>query len=147
VLIAQAVAAALTDQHAHYQGSTGDLLSDGLLCAGLVLVLPGLHRLGATLAPRFGLAAVLGQGAVAISIAATVAVGHEALDVVYIIGAAALLIGSIAIAARAWYSQYRVAVALPMAIVAAFALADAGGAILLGLIWLALGARLTQTSG
>lgn len=147
VLIGQAVAATLTDQNTSYRGSTGDVLADALLGAGLLLVLPGLQRLGATLPTRLGTLAVVGQAAIVVAIAATIAAGREALDIVYVVGAAALIVGSTGLAITSLRSRvagWRPAIGLPIATVAALALTDAGGAVLLGLLWLLLGSDLTR---
>jgi hypothetical protein len=144
ILVAQAIAAAVTEQSSRYSGTTGDVLSDGLLAAGLLLALGGLELARRTLAPSTGALAIAGQAAIVVAIAATVVAGREVLDAVYIIGAVAWLVGSIGIAFAAWRSadrRWRPAVALPIAALAALGLADVGGPVLLGLIWLVLGTR------
>lgn len=146
VLVAQGVAAAATEQNTKYAGSTGDALSDGLLAAGLLLTLGGLEALRRGLSRRMAAAAMVGQVALLISILATVAAGREALDAVFVAGAVAWLVGLIGIAIAAARSRerlWRAAIALPLAGLAALAFQDAGGAALLGLVWLVLSARST----
>ncbi len=144
VLVAQGVAAAATEQNTTYAGSTGDVLSDGLLAAGLLLTLVGLDALRRALSQRMAALAMVGQVALLISILATVAAGREALDAVFVAGTLAWLIGLIGVAivaARSPERFWRATIALPLAGLAALALQDAGGAALLGLVWLVLGAR------
>ena len=82
-----------------------------------------------------------------------VAIAHhrcrtEALDAVYLAGTVGWLIGSIGIAVaagRSGDSRWRPALALPLAGLIALGLADAGGAALLGLVWVLLGAALRRT--
>lgn len=146
VLVAQGVAAAATEQNTKYAGSTGDALSDGLLAAGLLLTLAGLDALRRALSRRMAAAAIVGQVALLISILATVAAGHEALDAVFVAGTLVWLVGLIAIAIAAARSRQRIwraAIALPLAGLAALAFQDAGGGALLGLVWLVLSARST----
>lgn len=145
LLVVQAVAAAATEQSEKYAGSTGDVLSDGLLAAGLLLTLAGLEALRRALSARMGALAIAGQLALVISVVATMAAGGEALDVVFVIGTLAWLIGLIGIAVVAGRSgdrHWRPALALPLAGIAALGLADSGGVVLLGLVWLVLAARL-----
>jgi hypothetical protein len=147
VLLAQGVAAATSEQHDRYAGSTGDLLSDGLLGAGLLLTLAGLERLRRRLSPRMAGLAIAGQVALVVSTLATVAAGHEVLDAVFIGGTLAWIAGlaGVAIAAaRTRERMWRPAVALPLVGLVALAFADAGGAALLGLVWLVLGTRAAQ---
>lgn len=142
VLAAQAVAAAVTDQSGKYSATTGDVLSDALLGAGLLISLAGLEALRRALAPRMGAVAIAGQAAIVVAIGATIAAGHEALNVVYVVGAVAWLIGLIGIAVTAGRSgdtRWRPAMALPLVGFVALGLADAGGAVLLGIVWLILG--------
>lgn len=144
VLVAQGVAAAATEQNTKYAGSTGDALADGLLAAGLLLTLAGLEALRRALSPRIAALAIVGQVALMISILATMAAGHEALDAVFVAGAVAWLVGLIGIAinaARPRERPWRATIALPLAGLAALAFHDAGGGALLGLVWLVLGAR------
>lgn len=145
LLVAQAIATAATEQNEKYAGSTGDVLSDGLLAAGLLLTLAGLEALRRTLSARMGALAIGGQLALLISIVATMAAGREALDIVFVIGALAWLVGLIGIAVTAGRSgdrNWRPALPLPLAAIAALGFADAGGAVLLALVWLALAVRL-----
>ena len=147
LLIAQAVAAAFTEQSASYSGTTGDALSDVLLGTGLILTLAGQEGLRRTLAPRSGALAMAGQTALVIAIAATVAGGRELLDPVYIVGAICLFAGSIGqavAAARSRDPRWRPMLALPVAAVIALALADTGGAALLGLVWVLVGRVLQE---
>ena len=149
VLVVQAVAAAATKQNTHYAASTGDALSDVLLGAGLLLALACVEALRRILSPRVGGLAVAGQAALVVSIAATIAAGHEVLDAVYIAGTVAWFAGLVAIAVGAWRSGDRgwwPAIPLPLAALVALALADAGGAVLLGLAFVVLGARALRTS-
>jgi hypothetical protein len=147
VLLAQAVAAAVTEQTDRYSATTGDVLSDALLGAGLLLSLAGLEALRRSLAPRMGALAIAGQAAIVLAIAATIVAGHEALDAVYVVGTVAWLAGMVGIAVagiRSGQRQWRVAIALPAAGVIALALADAGGAVLLGILWLVLGVSIRR---
>lgn len=142
VLVAQAVAAAVTQQSEKYSGTTGDILSDALLGLGLLVSLAGLEALRRALAPRIGAVAIVGQAAIVVAIGATIAVGHEALDAVYVVGTLAWLTGlmGIAVAAvRSGEARWRPAMALPVVGVLALALVNEGGAILLGVVWLILG--------
>ena len=145
LFVAQAAAAAATEQNEKYAGSSADLLSDGLLAAGLLLSLAGLQALRRMLRARTATLAIGGQLALLISIAATIAAGREALDALFVAGALAWLAGltgTAVAAARSRDRRWRPALALPPAGIAALALADAGGAALLGLLWLVLTARL-----
>lgn len=115
-----------------------------MLAAGLLLTLGGLEALRRGLSPA---AAMEGQVALLISILATVAAGREALDAVFVVGTLVWLVGLIGIAiaaARTGERSWRAAIALPLAGLAALALQDAGGAALLGLVWLVLSPRSTQ---
>ena len=144
VLVAQGVAAAATEQNTKYAGSTGDALSDGLLAGGLLLTLAGLEALRRVLSRPMAALAMVGQVALLASILATVAAGREALDAVFVAGTLAWLVGLIGIAVAAARSRERfwqAAIALPLAGLAALAFQDAGGAALLGLVWIVLGAR------
>ncbi|MDQ3678041.1 MAG: hypothetical protein M3401_14805 [Actinomycetota bacterium] len=144
VLVAQGVAAAATEQNTKYAGSTGDVLSDGLLAGGLLLTLAGLEALRRVLSRRMAALAMVGQVALLASILATVAAGREALDAVFVVGTLVWLVGLIGIAvavARSRERFWRAAIALPLAGLAALAFQDAGGAALLGLVWIVLGAR------
>ena len=140
LLVAQAIATAATEQNEKYAGSTGDVLSDGLLAAGLLLTLAGLEALRRTLSATMGALAIAGQLALLISIIATMAAGREALDAVFVVGTLAWLVGliGIAITAGSGDRNWRPALALPVAGIAALGFADAGGAVLLGLVWLVL---------
>ncbi len=144
LLVTQAVAAAVTKQSTHYSATTGDVLSDGLLAAGLLMALAGLEAARRTFAPRTVALAMAGQTAIVIAILATVAAGSEALNAVYVIGTVAWVAGLVGVAvasARSGDARWRPAIALPVVGLVALALADAGGAVLLGLIWLSLGVR------
>ena len=150
LLMAQAVAAAVTEQNEKYAGSTADVLSDGLLAAGLLLTLAGLEALRRALSAGMATLALAGQLALLISIAATIAAGREALDPFYVVGALTWLVGLIGIAVAAGRSgerRWRAALALPLAGVAALAFADVGGAVVLGLVWPVLAARLNGVGG
>lgn len=141
MLVAQGVAAAVTEQNTRYGGSTGDILADGLLAGGLLLTLAGLEALRRVLSPRAAALATAGQIALVVAILATVAAGRELLDGVFIVGTLAWLAGLIGIAvtaARTRERRWRTAIALPLTGLAALAFAEAGGAVLLGLVWLAL---------
>lgn len=144
VLVAQGVAAAATEQNTKYAGSTGDVLSDALLASGLLLTLAGLEALRRVLTPWMAALAMAGQVALLISILATMAAGRETLDAVFVGGTLAWLVGLIGIAIAAGRSRerfWRPAIALPLTGLAALAFADAGGALLLGLVWLVVGAQ------
>lgn len=141
MLVVQGVAAAVTEQNKRYAGSTGDVLSDGLLAAGLILTLAGLEALRRVLSSRTAALAMAGQIALVVAILATVAAGRELLDGVFIVGTLAWLVGLTGIAvaaARARQRRWRAALALPLTGLVALAFTDAGGAVLLGLIWLVL---------
>ena len=145
LFVAQAAAAAVTEQNERYAGSRADLLSDGLLAAGLLLSLIGLEALRRMLSARMATLAIGGQLALMISIAATIAAGREALDALFVVGALAWLGGLSGIAVEAGRSgerRWRPSLALPLAGIAALAFADTGGAVVLGLVWLVLVARL-----
>ncbi len=145
LFVAQAVAAAVTEQNEKYAGSTADVLSDGLLAAGLLLSLAGLDALRRMLSARMATVAIGGQLALLISIAGTIAAGREALDALFVVGALVWLVGLVGIAVavgRSGERRWRPSLALPLAGIAALAFADTGGAVLLGLLWLVLAPRL-----
>ena len=144
LLVIQAIASAFIDQSTNYSATTGDLLSDGLLGAGLLVTLAGLDSLRRTLAPRFGWFALAGQAAITLAIVATIAAAHEVLDGVYIAGTAAWLVGTVAMAVVAARTRGvdKLVVILPVACVLSLALADTGGALLLGALWIVVGSRL-----
>ena len=141
LLVAQGVAAALTHQNSSYAGTAGDALADGLLAAGLLVTLAGIEGLRRRTAARLGALAVIGQTAIVIAIVATMVAGRDILDGVYVAGTVAWIIGEIGIVAgaiRTRQADLRPALALPIASLAALALSDSGGAVLLGLLWIAL---------
>jgi hypothetical protein len=147
LLIAQGVAAALTRQNESYAGTTGDLLSDGLLAVGLIAGLVPLNMVRKRTTPRWGMLAMAGEAAIALAIVATIAAGRDILDGLYIAGTAAWIAGLIAIAVhvvRHRQAELRPAIALPLASLVALALTDAGGAILLGVAWIVLQARVAD---
>jgi hypothetical protein len=150
LLVAQAVFAALTEQSSYpdYAGTTGDAVSDVLFAAGLLVGLAAIEAVRRVLAPRVGVLAMAGQAGLVVASLATVAAGREALVLVYVLGTIAWLTGLVGIAVAAFRSRSNLrlpAIALPAAAFAAVAFTNAGGAVLLGLVWLVLGTRLRAT--
>jgi hypothetical protein len=141
LLIAQGVAAALTRQTETYAPTTGDVLSDGLLAAGLLVALAALDGLRRLTAPRWGVLAMAGQAAIVVAIAASMAAERDILDWLYIAGTVGWIagqIGMVVAVVRGGRPELRPALALPLASLTALALSDSGGAILLGLTWMVL---------
>jgi hypothetical protein len=149
LLVAQAVFAALTEQSSYpnYAGTTGDAVSDVLFAAGLLVGLAAIEAVRGALAPRIGVLAMAGQAGLVVASLATVAANREALDLIYVLGTIAWLTGLVGVAASAFRSHSTLrspVLALPPAAFAAVAFTNAGGAVLLGLVWLLLGARLRR---
>jgi hypothetical protein len=142
VLVLQAVVSLVDRPARTFSGSTADWLGDGLLALGLALTLPGLLALRATLATRARrlllAVAALGQLALLVAVAATLAAGHEILSGIYVAGFAAEVV---ALAATAIMTRRLLLFALVPALVVALALFDTAGAAALGAAWIAVAAR------
>ena len=131
--------------------SAADFLMEGLFAAGLLLTLAGLLELhlrqgaaaGALGTWGFRLAAV-GQGALGLVALASLARGHDVLGPLFAAALLAWLVGTVLTAVagrRAGVVPAWAATALPVALVAGFAV-GAGGLLVLGLAWFAVLAAL-----
>jgi hypothetical protein len=130
--------------HARFSGSGADYAADAVWAVLLAVSVPALVALGRG-SGRAGraaaAAAALGQAALALSVAATVAAGREVLDALFVAGFALELVGLVVLAAAA---RRAVVLALVPGLVIALALFGHGGTIALGAAWLAVGHRTTR---
>ncbi len=154
------ISLAIPGQGTEEIGSYSYYLLETMFCVASVGMLGGLVGLHARQVPSYGVlgatgfyAAFIGTALMLLSTVATVLVGREVLDWLFVLGFLGACVGLVLLGAatlRAGVLPRWCGVLLIVAVFGIpvyFALGDYGGAILYGLLWLALGYTLWSQSG
>jgi hypothetical protein len=128
--------------------TTIDYVNDGSFALALLLTIPGLLALAGPTAPTR--LAVAGQALIVAGVVPALATGESPswFAAVGVPGVLATLVGTVWLGVRAWRSASLprpAAVALALTVPAGIIAADVGAAVVPGIFWLWLGARLVAT--